>query len=743
MPTLAPAPLPPNGSTAEPTPPQQANLMPFNCQPCVRRKVKCDRLKSGCSSCARRECPCFYQAPAPPRARKRRPLPREDVHERLARYERILKENGLLSSATVTSSEDTGTSAPGLGSGSPDQEDTKPPGKLLSTETGKARYIASNIWLNAADEEMQAIMDEDSDDPQHVRQRYDGIETLGKPTDPLSQALLGLTHNLTAYHPPAATALKLWKAYTENVEPLCRILHIPTTARMVEAVSKHPGHATKAQECLLFAIYYFAIHSLPASSVPQICGGEQSSVLLLRYKEALQQALVNASWLRTTEFPVIQAYVLYLIASRSTMDPHIYWILVGVALRLSQRIGLHRDGEALGLPPFEVQMRRRLFWQILPLDGYASQITGTGIHISPNSWDTKMPLNVNDADIWPGMTTSQFPKEVHGATDMIFALTKVELSNFYIRTAVRNPNLAPISNPGTSSILTYELSSQTQTKGPIPIQSGSGSKLTADSTLSRTIDAVEAAVESKYLRYCDVINPLHFVTLAITRSAINMVRLRSIMPSILNVSITSTARRTATTRALGILDTDKVLYQNPDMVKFRWHIQNFFLRDAMVVVLASLGRPGFFQEPEERDSVWEKVRHVYANHSEPLQKGRALYILVARVTLQAWRVNPPSDCVPEPEFISSLRALERKTAWKSQAAQAGGNRSSSSGDTSPTLNAAPVSDSTFDTDMDFSSGGFGGMLGSFDGQNFNSDMSINPLSMDWAFWDEFNNALNR
>lgn len=69
-------------------------LAQYNCLTCAKRKVKCDKTKPGCSSCASRGLQCVYQAP-PPRRRKRQ-LSGGDVYEKLAQYERILSEHGLL-----------------------------------------------------------------------------------------------------------------------------------------------------------------------------------------------------------------------------------------------------------------------------------------------------------------------------------------------------------------------------------------------------------------------------------------------------------------------------------------------------------------------------------------------------------------------------------------------------------------------------------------------------------------------
>ena len=59
--------------------------------------------------------------------------------------------------------------------------------------------------------------------------------------------------------------------------------------------------------------------------------------------------------------PVLQAYTLLLIAIRTQMDSDTLSILTGIAIRLAQRMGIYRDDENLGLPPFVLQMRRWLF----------------------------------------------------------------------------------------------------------------------------------------------------------------------------------------------------------------------------------------------------------------------------------------------------------------------------------------------------------------------------------------------
>ncbi|KAL7911844.1 fungal-specific transcription factor domain-containing protein [Trichoderma velutinum] len=555
--------------------------MPYTCQQCVRRKVKCDKTLPSCSSCGKGEFECVYQAPNPPRRRKRKR--NEDVHERLMRYERILQESGLLPTAddkqTHQSTQDPISSATRTG-------------ELLSGD-GKSRYIGSSLWLNSGPVSMHEISEGEEED-----QPVPPVGTSLFTTDPISGALLGGSQTLAHYHPSHRDAMKLWLAHVENVEPLCKILHIPTAAKMVEIVSQKPSMASKADECLLFAIYHFAVFSMSDEDC-MLEFGQSRLELMSKYQHAVRQALI---------------------------DPHLFWMMTGVAVRIAQRMGLHRDGEGLGLSPFDVQMRRRLFWQLLPLDGYAGQVSGTGISISPNSWDTKPPLNINDAQIYPSMTHQ--PEEPNGASEMIYCLTKAELSNLYNRTGVETKD------------------------------AGGAVQLKASGELETLIDEVEKNIETKYLRYCDIINPLHLLVLGSVRSATNAVRLRNRIPPLMNHTIGDAERKQLCVLALKILDTDCTLYGNPHLRRFRWKLKSVFLWDALICILTSLAKVGIFS-PKELNSIWNKTADVYSNHPEILDVKTAFQAAVGKLTLKAWAANPPSDATPEPEFITTLRSQRK------------------------------------------------------------------------------------
>ncbi|KAL6239899.1 hypothetical protein BDW75DRAFT_197654 [Aspergillus navahoensis] len=611
---VAPAPTGPPHVDVRNDPHSGLTKMRFNCKSCVRKKIKCDRVAPTCSSCAKAKLECVYQAP--PLRVKRKRSQSEDVYARLARYERILQDNNLLAPEPATTQNLRDESSAAMTGGHS--------GQLLLVN-GKSRYIDS-VLFHAGEGGLCELSDPEHDDFQNDIGADENAPSGQEAAYAVLGAMGGSPQSLIGQHPSHEEAAKLWSAYVQNVETLCKVLHVPTVAKLVDTVSRQPAVASKSDECLLFVIYYFAVFSMSATECVQEFNTSRAR-LMSRYRTAFYQALVNASWLKATSMSILQAYTLFLISMRTQLDSNTFWILTGIAVRLSQRMGLHRDGEPLGLPPFEVQMRRRLFWQLLPLDGYAGQVSGTGISIAPNSWDTKQPLNINDDQIFPGMT--QQPRELKCASEMIFCLSRIELSNFYTRTGVKMKEI------------------------------GASIEFKAAEEIEGLIDEVEDSIETRFLRYCDIVNPLHILTAGIVRSATNAVRLRARLPLLLKGTITDAQRRDICTLAEKILDTNNAIYGNPAIRKFRWQTQAFFLWDALLCILSSLTVAGFYS-PSELGTVWNKITEVYRNHEELVISRRALHTTIGKETLRAWDANPPINSSPEPSFIVALRAKHEK-----------------------------------------------------------------------------------
>ena len=69
------------------------------------------------------------------------------------------------------------------------------------------------------------------------------------------------------------------------------------------------------------------------------------------------------------------------------------WTLFALACRISQSLELFDEGSMAKLPRFEVEMRRRVFWQILVLDGFYVESRGSPPLIAGNMFDTQVSMS--------------------------------------------------------------------------------------------------------------------------------------------------------------------------------------------------------------------------------------------------------------------------------------------------------------------------------------------------------------
>src|SRR5450756_918017 len=64
------------------------------------------------------------------------------------------------------------------------------------------------------------------------------------------------------HHPGRFQATQLWQAFVNNVDPVAKILHIPTTQAKVFAAINNPTNIDKDLNALLFSIFFAATSSL-------------------------------------------------------------------------------------------------------------------------------------------------------------------------------------------------------------------------------------------------------------------------------------------------------------------------------------------------------------------------------------------------------------------------------------------------------------------------------------------------
>lgn len=334
----------------------------------------------------------------------------------------------------------------------------------------------------------------------------------------------------------------------------------------------------KDTEALMFTIYYAAIISLtPEQCESQL--GEPRPAALAKYRFAVEQALARANLLNTQSVVLIQASVLFLSALRNEDDSRTVWSMTALTFHLAQAMGLHRDGTAFGLKPFETEIRRRIWWHICLLDARSSEDHGCEPIVHDGVFDTRMPLNVNDCDLSPQMTA--FPDEKEEATEMTFCLIRCQVTR-----AVRRIGYAP---PGMRGL------------GPHHDRPSPESRSVLMGELQRLL-------EERYLRYCDPSVSIFLVAATVARLIIARMWLAVHYPNSHKDAIASSTRDRLFAISVEVIELSTLLLTNQDLLKWNWYFKTHFQWHAMAFVLSEIcSRP----PSDECDRAWEYVTAVY------------------------------------------------------------------------------------------------------------------------------------
>lgn len=123
---------------------------------------------------------------------------------------------------------------------------------------------------------------------------------------------------------------------------------------------------------------------------------------------------------------LLQAIVIYLECLGQHHGDRTIWTMTGLLTKTAVSSGLHRDGSHfLDMSPFEAEMRRRVWWYVCLVDLRFSDAQAIDMTISEHSFDTRQPSNINDDDLWVGMSQPPQPRE--SFTDLSLTILRCEL----------------------------------------------------------------------------------------------------------------------------------------------------------------------------------------------------------------------------------------------------------------------------------------------------------------------------
>jgi hypothetical protein len=93
--------------------------------------------------------------------------------------------------------------------------------------------------------------------------------------------------------------------------------------------------------------------------------------------------------------------------------------MLGVAIRIAHRLGIHNESANAKCTVFEAEMRRRLWWSLIIFDSRIGELAACNAVALTPTWDCELPLNTNDTDLRPEM--KETPDAQEKPSDAIFA----------------------------------------------------------------------------------------------------------------------------------------------------------------------------------------------------------------------------------------------------------------------------------------------------------------------------------
>ncbi|KAI3328967.1 hypothetical protein HD806DRAFT_530373 [Xylariaceae sp. AK1471] len=646
----------PIGASAANTPPDPDSSIVkvtrgHSCVLCQQRKVRCDKKKP-CSNCVKAGQNCLVVPPQPPRRRKKR-IPERDLVDRLRKYEALMSQHGI-------EFESLGPDIKITDPGSVEEGDELDPDFIRQRSKASPAGVDPDLisspgenlhrprtfrWFPFQKEfrlhdDPVPDSDEEEDVGSTINHAYDKMFTN---SDGFPFVVGGQSQSLTELHPSAIQIFQLWQIYLDNVNPLLKLTHAPSLQVKIVEAGANLKKVSKSLEALMFAIYLMAITSLSEEEVEDTFH-EPRVDLLTKYQHGTQQALFNAGFMRMPDLAVLQAYLLYCyqLGVRQYTDPRSLFCLTGMGVRLAQRLGLQRDGAEFNFTPFEVEERRRLWWNLAGFDRRIGEMCGSTITAISTGGNCKLPLNINDADLH---TNAKDPPPPHtGATEMIFALTRLEFAQ----------------GPGNDKM-----------KAKLSAANPQAVTNLADHRFSSYLDQFAHYMEEAYLKFCDPKIPIHYMTLLMTRA--NICKMR-VISSFFRVAITAPSPLPATEsealviEAIRMIEYDSMVQAHEKLKGFLWYTNMHFPFPAYVCLLSEL-RHRTTGDLCER--AWETIFEHAEKRKMTTSTRTPLHLAFSALFVKAWDAREVAEAangrtLAPPLLITLMRQIDARMPRKTK-----------------------------------------------------------------------------
>lgn len=322
-------------------------------------------------------------------------------------------------------------------------------------------------------------------------------------------------------------------------------------------------------------------------------------------------------------------------------------------------MGLHQDAEQHHLPPFEVELRRRLWWQIAIFDKRIAEITGSSITaLSSSKGDCKWPLNINDTDLHVNAKDRITPHA--GPTEMLFSLTRFEL------TVTADPDgrsVPSFAAQGGAPKIQYS---------PSPASSDVFTNAAHHNLPIANLEGCIKYIEEKYLNHCDNKIPLHLFTFLMTRLAISKLRMFDYLcrgylhrfpdPTTIPPGPDRDMRESIFEEAIRVIEYDNIIQGHEALQGFKWYTLMHFPFPAFAFMVTELR---YLTSGDLCEKAWATIIENYDKRKMANNLKSPMHTAIGGLMLRAWDCHESAETqmgrqLPQPKSISLIREVVRK-----------------------------------------------------------------------------------
>ena len=113
-------------------------------------------------------------------------------------------------------------------------------------------------------------------------------------------------------YPSSSELLEYWHIYMADVDPVTKILHVPSFGRKLIEAKDNLQSLDAGMQALVFSVGFAAVTSMSPTQA-QTRLGESKDARLQRLKTAIEKALTRANFINSPNIISLQALVIYLV----------------------------------------------------------------------------------------------------------------------------------------------------------------------------------------------------------------------------------------------------------------------------------------------------------------------------------------------------------------------------------------------------------------------------------------------